>query len=105
MKKSHYIMSYDISSNRLRLAVCKLLQRQGAERLQKSVFFAPNMLLEEIRELRADLQQLMLHHPEALPQDSLICFPIRKQSIEEMVWAGESEDLRRLLDELLFILL
>ncbi len=101
---NHYIISYDISDNHLRQKVAYDLEKYGAIRLQKSVFIAPNMRNEDIQRIKTALKDRIQQHPRQLNSDSLICFPIQKKDIQEMVWAGDSEKLREILRELLFML-
>lgn len=101
---NHYIISYDITDNHLRQKVAYDLEKYGALRLQKSVFIAPNMRNEDIKTIKSALKDRMKQHPRHLKTDSLLCFPIQKKDIKEMVWAGDEGKLREILAELLFML-
>jgi CRISPR-associated protein Cas2 len=55
----HYCITYDISSNRTRLRVIKLLKQAGLVRVQKSVFMGispPHM----VHDLKQNTAQLLL---------------------------------------------
>jgi CRISPR-associated protein Cas2 len=101
----HYIISYDISVSSLRTKLAQLLQRHGCERLQKSVFLAPNISNEDLMALKMELKKLTGSHPGHNITDSIVCFPIKRTDVADMVWAGNTQELRRILDELLFIMI
>lgn len=105
MSKQHYIISYDISSHPLRTKMAKLLQRHGCERMQRSVFLAANMKTEELLLLKNAGKSMMVGHPGFRPTDSLLCFSIQKQAVEEMVWEGGMAELRRIVEKLLFVIM
>ena len=105
MTKQHYIISYDISNHSLRNKMAKLLIRHGCERVQKSVFLAANINKEELMQMKAEAKQLMQQHSAYRPTDSLICFSIQKQSIPDMLWEGNTMELKRILEEKLFVLI
>lgn len=94
---TNYLISYDISSDRLRTKVAKALERHGCKRIQKSVFFAPGYTPDELKRLRADLSKLLA--PAAEPVDSILCVPIQKQYLVEVIWEGENHSLRSALEE------
>lgn len=93
---TNYLISYDISSDRLRTKVAKALERHGCKRIQKSVFFAPGYKPDELKRLRADLSKLLA--PAADPDDSILCVPIQKQYLVEVIWEGENRSLRGALE-------
>lgn len=84
----HYILTYDISEDRLRDRVAKCLQRAGAQRLQKSVFLAPRFNQARLQLLQDDLKQLLQH--KAGPLDSLYCFPLSGAALAyTQLWGKE----------------
>jgi CRISPR-associated endonuclease Cas2 len=101
----HYIISYDISVTALRTKIALLLKRHGCERLQKSVFLAPNIKTEDLMELKSELKRLVSTHSGYISSDSIVCFPIKRTDVTDMAWAGDTKELRRILDELLFIMI
>lgn len=101
----HYILSYDISDNALRVLVAKSLLKHACQRLQKSVFLAPNVTATELQKLKQELENILSQHPKAEKTDSLVCFSIQKQEISEMVIWGKTEGLRKILEEVLFLLI
>ncbi len=94
---TNYLISYDISSDRLRNKVAKTLERHGCKRIQKSVFFAPAYAPTELKRLRADLSKLMT--PVADSDDSILCVPVLKQYTCEVIWEGENHALQAALAE------
>ncbi len=101
----HYIISYDIASNKLRTALSKLLLKNACVRIQKSVFLAPNFGKDQLILLQKQIKVFMLNSSFCLPTDSIVCFPVKNTDIGDMVWNGDTENLRKILNDLLFILL
>jgi len=81
----HYAISYDISDDRLRERVVKILARHGCRRLQKSVFLARDFTAAELSKLRAALAPLM--DRLRAPGDSLICLPVERDLLRDNLWA------------------
>lgn len=94
-----FFLSYDISDDRLRIRLSKLLERHGCKRLQKSVFLAPDFEPREMTALRAGCLRLL---QQAQPSDSLLCIPATRQYMDDLVWLGQKEKLSSALEELLF---
>ena len=81
----HYIISYDISDDKLRLKISKLLLASGCFRLQKSVFIAPNFPTKQIKLLKQDVLK-MLHCPAQRDTDSILCFRITPKQVPGIWW-------------------
>jgi CRISPR-associated protein Cas2 len=94
-----FFLSYDISDDRLRTRLSKLLERRGCKRLQKSVFFAPNFEPREMQSLRIACERLLQHRA---PTDSLLCIPATRQYLGELVWQGDAARLQAALTDVLF---
>lgn len=92
---NNYLISYDISDNRLRLKASKLLERKGCVRLQKSVFLAPNYHLKELQTLRHELAFAL--RLQAGSEDSLLCVAIGKIDPKDMIWQGDNPVLQEAL--------
>ena len=90
---TNYVISYDISSNRLRNLLAKLLAKTGCERWQKSVFVAIDFEKTEIDRLKIQIKQLLAN--KAKPTDSVLCVPARNLPTNHWFVAGS----RILLDE------
>ncbi len=95
-----YLISYDITNDRLRTQIAKVLKRQGCHRLQKSVFIAPNY---DAKKLGKTKQQLEKWIPEPLQADeSIIVVPIEADNISQILWAGDTNVLKKILEVKLF---
>jgi len=86
---TNYLISYDISDDRLRTRAAKLLERRGCKRLQKSVFFAPRYSARELRDLRAELRQLLKQGK--VETDSVLCVPVSQKLLEQLLWEGDQK--------------
>jgi CRISPR-associated protein Cas2 len=95
-----FFLSYDISDDRLRTKLSRLLERRGCKRVQKSVFFAPAFGQKEAKSLRAACERLLQNRA---PGDSLLCIPATRQFLSDLVWEGESARLEEALEETLFL--
>ena len=98
-----YIISYDIGDDRLRDKVAALLQREGCTRVQKSVFFAPQFAIKELRALQAGLHALANGKLEE--NDSILCVPVSRQHLPGLLWEGESPGLEGSLKDRFHILI
>lgn len=84
---TNYLISYDISDDRLRTRAAKLLERRGCKRLQKSVFFAPRYSIRELRELRTELRQIL--QQGQVDTDSILCIPVSQKLLGKLLWEGD----------------
>lgn len=64
-----------MENDRLREKVAKLLQRHGCNRVQKSVFVAPDLSARH-RDLLLAAATRLLARSRVLPQDSLLLIPL-----------------------------
>lgn len=96
---TNYLISYDISEDKLRTKTAKMLIRCGCYRIQKSVFLAPNFGIDEIRQLQNDLKQML--SAVAGAADSVFCVPMTKAQLQEMQWIGNKSDMEAYFKEIL----
>ena len=92
-----YILSYDISDDKLRLKVSKHLLASGCFRLQKSVFIAPSFTTKQIRQLKAEVLKI-LKHPNKVDTDSLLCFHITPKQIPNIWWQKPTPEVNFIFD-------
>ncbi|MCZ2459983.1 MAG: CRISPR-associated endonuclease Cas2 [Chitinophagales bacterium] len=96
-KKNIFLISYDISDNKKRAKIAKLLERSGYERIQYSVFTGL-MAPHRNKELWKRLQKFT--DTGEYPEDKLISFAISKTSFRNMKIIGSfAADLKYLLGE------
>jgi len=98
-----YLISYDIMADKLRTNIAKVLKRNGCQRLQKSVFIAPNYDSKKLSKTKQQLEKLLI---EPLTGDESIIFvPIEADNIHQIVWAGNGEALKKIVEVKLFRLI
>ncbi len=90
----NYLISYDISDDRQRDRLAKLLERRGCSRVQKSVFLAPNFKPEEIILLKSAVLRLITKKTE--PNNSILCIPIEKDLMTHAVWYGNKSEWKKI---------
>lgn len=83
----NYFFTYDISHNRLRTKASKTLERFGCIRVQKSVFFASELRIEDKKQLCQKLQELL----EEQEDDSIMLIPVDKDYLQEITLVGKNE--------------
>ncbi len=71
----HYVICYDIESDRKRDRVARVLEKNGCRRVQKSVFVGPRMRKRELLALQRDLIQTWTEG-EVFPSDSVLIIPL-----------------------------
>ncbi len=91
-----YLISYDISNNKLRTRLSKILLRHGCKRLQKSVFLVPNYSKQELTDLRIALK-LAFQYKNKQNNDSLICLEVTETNLNELLWHGDKEKIEDIL--------
>lgn len=90
----NYLISYDISDDRQRDRLAKLLERRGCVRVQKSVFLAANFRTEEIILLKSAALRLMSKKID--PNNSVLCLSIEKNLMTNAVWYGDKAGWQKL---------
>lgn len=83
--KNIFLISYDISDNKKRNRIAKLLEQFGYERIQYSVFTGLTSPYRN-KELWGKLQRLT--GSENLPENKIICFAISKTALQNMKIIG-----------------
>lgn len=81
----NYIISYDITSDKLRNRIAKKLQSLGCFRLQKSVFIGVAFNQRAYKQLKTAIVKI-LQSKLKKDSDSLLCLPITGTQKEEMWW-------------------
>lgn len=97
-----YLISYDISEDRLRTRLAKYLRQQGCQRLQKSVFLSPIYPTKEWKRVLQGLQTLV--QSTLLPTDSMVCVAVHHQDLEQAVVLGNDALLKTICAERLFFI-
>lgn len=67
---NNYLISYDISSNRTRNLLAKLLAKLGCVRWQKSVFVAIDFEKTDLEQLKTQITRLLANKTQ--PTDSVL---------------------------------
>ena len=93
----NYLLSYDISNDKVRRKVFEYLLAKGFLRIQNSVF------LGEIHITKIDdiLENICLLVNK--DEDSIFCVPINKEDYENIFNFGKNEDYNLYKDEVLYI--
>ncbi|QQS31221.1 MAG: CRISPR-associated endonuclease Cas2 [Sphingobacteriales bacterium] len=100
---NNYIISYDISNDKLRQKISKLLTQKGCSRLQKSVHLAPKFSVKELEQLKNALQPLMsMLDPVS---DSVMCITAPDSDMEKAYWHGSVETWKSITEPPLFDIL
>jgi len=84
-----YLISYDVSNDRLRQKIADMLTQKGCVRLQKSVHLAPAFELKELEQLRQSLAAL-LGKTDA-NTDSVLCIAAPDDVLDNAWWAGKPD--------------
>lgn len=100
----HYVICYDLENDRLRDRCAKLLERNGCNRLQKSVFAAPDMEKKHLVKLQLSLRQMFARQPMS-PGDSLLIIPLPNEQAKETEVMGDNNIHTILLEKVLKIML
>ena len=89
----NFFISYDISDDRRRLHLSKLLLRTGCKRVQKSVFIAANFERKEMLLLKTKVEKLLnVRYTEGSSEtDSLLYIPLDNDAVTGVVWQGNTE--------------
>jgi|TARA_B110000285_G_scaffold210045_1_gene251578 CRISPR-associated endonuclease Cas2 len=81
----NYILSYDITDNKLRSRLSKKLITLGCFRLQKSVFIGANFSVKEIKQLKSETSKILASKLRE-DSDSFLCLPLTGTQKKEMWW-------------------
>ena len=83
----HYVICYDIESDRLRGKTAKLLERHGCSRVQRSVFAAPFLERKQLARLQSALRHCYARQPLSAA-DSVLIIPLREELAADMAVFG-----------------
>lgn len=86
----NYLISYDISEDKVRLKIAQQLLKAGCRRLQKSVFIAMDFSTKEIKALKVLVVALV--SLTSSDTNSIICLPISKTARISMWWQPPEEN-------------
>lgn len=86
---TNYLISYDITDDKLRTKIAKTLKAKACRRLQKSLFLAPAFKQAEISALERALNQI-LQSTRRADSDSILCWPASNAQLINMLWAGDA---------------
>ena len=89
----NFFICYDISDDKRRLRLSNLLLRSGCQRVQKSVFIAPNFGRHEMLRLKSTLERLLnVQYTEGVsPDDSVLYIPLDNDAVRDVLWQGNKE--------------
>ena len=100
----HYVICYDIESDRLRDRAVKILEKNGCHRIQKSVFMAPHLKKKDLVRLQLGLQQAFERRP-LKPGDSIYIVSLSQELASETEYYGLNNAFTMLLEKKLKIIL
>jgi CRISPR-associated protein Cas2 len=86
----NFFVCYDITDDKRRLRLSKLLLREGCQRVQKSVFIAPDFERVEMLRLKNKVEKLLnVQITEGVsPDDSVLYIPLDNDAVNDVVWQG-----------------
>lgn len=86
----NFFICYDISDDKRRLRLSKLLLRSGCERVQKSVFVAADFERIEMMRLKNKVERLLnvLYTEGVSIEDSVLYIPLENDAVQDVVWQG-----------------
>ena len=97
----NFFVCYDISDDKRRLRLSKLLLREGCKRVQKSVFIAPDFSRAEMLRLKTKVEQLLhIKYTDGTSrdsregvslEDSVLYIPLENDAVKDVVWEGNKE--------------
>lgn len=94
------LICYDITNDKKRLRVSKLLLKYGGYRMQRSVFSSLQQE-EHFHEMKREIDKIMQKSEDQT--DSIYYIPIGREKFETMYITGSIPDFDQLLDKKLYI--
>lgn len=85
-KKNIFLIAYDISDDKKRTRISKMLEKYGYERIQFSVFTG---LIPPYKYKELWNKLLKISEPELNPNNKIICFAISKSAFRNMQIIGK----------------
>ena len=101
----NFFICYDITEDKRRTRLARLLEREGCKRVQKSVFFAANFERSEMLRLKTKVDKLF-KPPQGQSNesdnimDSVMYVPLENDYVAEVVWQGNTEGWCALLEKI-----
>lgn len=92
----HYVICYDISGDRLRDRVVKILEKNGCHRIQKSVFVATYLEKKHWGQLETSLQKLFERRP-LQPENHLHVWPLGESDALKTRYFGHNNAFTQML--------
>ena len=89
----HFFICYDISDDKRRLRLSKLLLRTGCQRVQKSVFMASDFDRREMLRLKSTIEKLLnVQYTEGSSlDDSVLYIPLDNDAVGDVLWQGNKD--------------
>ena len=87
----NFFICYDISDDKRRLHLSKLLLRTGCKRVQKSVFIAIGFERKEMLSLKTKAHKLLntTYTEGASFNDSILYIPLDNDAVKDVLWQGQ----------------
>ena len=89
----NFFICYDISDDKRRLRLSKLLLRTGCQRVQKSVFMAFDFDRREMLRLKSTIEKLLnVQYTEgSSSDDSVLYIPLDNDAVGDVLWQGNKD--------------
>ncbi len=89
----NFFVCYDISDDKRRLHLSKLLLRTGCRRVQKSVFVAFDFDRSEMLRLKTKVEKLLnsQYTEGASTDDSILYIPLNNDAVKSVLWQGQTD--------------
>ena len=89
----NFFICYDISDDKRRLRLSKLLLRTGCQRVQKSVFMAADFDRREMLRLKNTIEKLLnVQYTEGSSlDDSVLYIPLDNDAVGDVLWQGNKD--------------
>jgi CRISPR-associated endonuclease Cas2 len=90
----NFFICYDISDDKRRLHLSKLLLRTGCCRVQKSVFVACDFERVEMLRLKTKVDKLLnsQYTEGSSLDDSVLYIPLDNDAVKGVLWQGQTEE-------------
>ncbi len=95
----NFFVCYDISDDKRRLRLSKLLLREGCQRVQKSVFVAFDFERIEMLRLKNKVEKLLnVSYTEGVsPDDSVMYIPLDNDAVKDVIWQGSQDEWSKII--------
>lgn len=96
----NYIVTYDIANDQLRLKIATFLLQQACQRIQKSVYLAPNWSHSEWNQFEKTLKTTF--QTKLTGNDSLYIIPVQRKQLSDAIIFGNSKSIDNFLKEVFY---